>query len=246
MVLGDAIFVLGISGLAAFLTVMGGVVALFREVPQRIVARMLQFAGGVLTGLVAVTLMVPAIRGGSPPAILLGFFAGGAAFVIMDFVIARREAAQRKAELASASTSLFIGVWVDMLIDGIVIGLASTMTLGAGLALASSIVLSTAPLALVSMSLAREKQMAIRARHLLLVFFALALIGGAVFAYIILRNASSDARLTLVALASGFLITTVTQSIIPEANRDGEPSLAALFYVAGITLYGMFALLAVS
>jgi ZIP family zinc transporter len=240
--LGDAIFVLGISILAAFLTALGGIVAEFRNVPQRVVARMLQFAGGVLTALVAATLMVPAINGGNPPAILLAFFIGGASFVVMDFTIARREAAKRDAELASASTSLFIGVWVDMLIDGIVIGLASTMTLGTGLALAISIALSTAPLALVSMSLAREKQMAARSRHLLLAFFALALIGGAIFGYLVLRGASPDARLTLVAIASGFLITTVTQSIIPEANRDGEPSLAALYFVGGISLYALFSL----
>lgn len=240
--LSDAIFVLGISSLAAFLTALGGIVAEFRNVPQRVVAQLLQFAGGVLTALVAVTLMVPALRGGRPPAILLGFFVGGAAFVVMDFLIARREAAQRKAELASASLSLYIGVGVDMLIDGIVIGLASTMTLGAGLALALSVALSTAPLALVSISLARENEMAARARRLLLGLFALALIGGAVVGYLVLRNLTPDARLTLVAVASGFLITTVTQSIIPEANRDGEPSLAALFFVAGISLYSLFAL----
>jgi ZIP family zinc transporter len=243
--MGDALFVLGISGLAAFLTVMGGLIAEFRAVPQRVIARLLQFAAGVLTALVALTLMVPALRGGQPVAILIGFFIGGAAFVVMDFLIARREAAQRDSELASVSTSLFIGVLVDMLIDGIVIGLASTMTIVVGLALAVSIAISTAPLALVSISLAREKGLPIRTRRLLMGLFALALMGGAVFGYLVLRNASPDARFTLVAVASGFLITTVTQSIIPEANRDGEPSMAALYYVAGISIYGLFALTAV-
>ena len=240
--MGDALFVLVISSLAAVLTVMGGVVAEVRDVPQRVIARLLQFAGGVLTALVAVTLMAPALRGGSVTGVLIGFFVGGAAFVIMDFAIARRDAPKRDAELASASTSLFIGVWFDMLIDGVVIGLASTMTLVAGLALAISVAISTAPLALVSVSLAREKGMPARGRWILMGLFALALISGAVVGYLVLRNMGPDTRLTLVAVAAGFLVTTVTQSIIPEANRDGEPSLAALFYVAGISLYSLFAL----
>ena len=40
----------------------------------------------------------------------------------------------------------------------------------------------------------------------------------------------------MIALASGFLITTMTQSMIPEANREGEPSFAGVLYVGGIAL----------
>jgi zinc transporter ZupT len=49
-------------------------------------------------------------------------------------------------------------------------------------------------------------------------------------------------RLILVALASGFLITTVVQGLIPEANREGEPGFAGILYVAGLSLYGLMSL----
>ena len=48
----------------------------------------------------------------------------------------------------------------------------------------------------------------------------------------------------LIALASGFLLTTITQSMIPEANRDGEPSLAGVLYIAGLSLYALMTLIA--
>ena len=51
-------------------------------------------------------------------------------------------------------------------------------------------------------------------------------LAGALLGYLVLRNQSLELRIALVALASGFLITTVTQSMIPEANREGEPGLA--------------------
>ena len=52
-----------------------------------------------------------------------------------------------------------------------------------------------------------------------------------------MNNAGS--RLFLIALASGFLITMVTQSLIPEANREGEPSLAGILFVGGMAIYAL-------
>jgi zinc transporter ZupT len=58
----------------------------------------------------------------------------------------------------------------------------------------------------------------------------------------LLRNQPPQVKLTLIALASGFLITTVTQSLIPEATRESEPSLTGIFFVAGLTLYALLTL----
>jgi zinc transporter ZupT len=46
------------------------------------------------------------------------------------------------------------------------------------------------------------------------------------------------------ALASGFLFTTVTQSMIPEANREGEPGFAGILYIGGLSLYALMVLAA--
>ena len=46
----------------------------------------------------------------------------------------------------------------------------------------------------------------------------------------------------LVALASGFLITTVVQGIISEANREGEPGFAGVLYIGGPSLYTLMSL----
>ncbi|MFN8377287.1 MAG: hypothetical protein U0452_01335 [Anaerolineae bacterium] len=239
--MSDTLFVLFVGSLAAGLTMLGGLVAEFRDVPKRVIARLLQLAAGVLTALVAVTLMQPALAGGYTIPIIAGFFVGGAAFVILDFVTSKREAAN-KSDTDAVPSSLYLGILVDMLIDGVVIGLASTMTLTAGLILALSIAISTAPLALVTISLAREVGESRRFRQVLFALFFACIVGGALFGYLVLRNQSLNVRFVMVAVASGFLITTVTQSIIPEANREGEPSLAALFFVAGLSFYALFTL----
>ncbi len=45
--------------------------------------------------------------------------------------------------------------------------------------------------------------------------------------------------LTRLALAPGFLITTVVKGIIPEANREGEPGFVGVLYLAGLSLYAL-------
>jgi ZIP family zinc transporter len=239
--MSELVLVLLIGGLAAGLTAVGPLIAERYDVPDRIISRALQFAAGVLTALVAFTLMPPAVREGFTPAVVGGFFIGGAAFVIMDYISARQKA-QRSAEIAVVSTALYIGIIVDMLIDGVVIGLGSTLTLGAGIALALGVAISTAPLALVTTSLAKKSGESTRFRGVLFALYIAALMGGALLGFLVFRNQSVDLRLALIAMASGFLITTVTQSIIPEANRDGEPSFAALFFVGGLSLYALFTL----
>jgi len=63
--------------------------------------------------------------------------------------------------------------------------------------------------------------------------------GGAILGYDLIRNQLEAVKMTLIGLAAGFLITTVTQSNIPEANREGEPSLAGNLFVGGLSLYTM-------
>lgn len=79
-------------------------------------------------------------------------------------------------------------------------------------------------------------------RRLLSILFVVAIIGGAMLGYLVLRNQPLELRLILVALASGFLITTVTQSMIPEANREGEPGFAGILYLGGLSLYALMSL----
>jgi len=140
------------------------------------------------------------------------------------------------------SLGLYVGILVDLVIDGVVIGVASTLTLETGLLLALGLSISTAPLAFVTTATAKRQGVTPERRRLLALLFIAAIVGGALLGYLVLRERSLEARMILVALASGFLITTVTQSMIPEANREGEPGFAGLLFVGGLSLYAALTL----
>jgi ZIP family zinc transporter len=164
----------------------------------------------------------------------------------MDFILMKRQQAQAEIDAQVTPLTLYVGVLIDMFIDGILIGIGSALTLAAGLALTLSISISTAPLALVSIATAKRQGRTARFRRLLGVSFAAAIMTGAALGFLFVRDQSVLIKLVIVSIGAGFLLMTVTQSIIPEANRDGEPSLAALLFISGLSLYALIAVLSIA
>jgi ZIP family zinc transporter len=235
--------VMSIAALASFLTYLGAPLAERFDAPQSVISAALQFAAGIITALVAFTLMPPAVRNGPVQWIMASFFVGGTIYVILEYVSATNQAAKGPSAAAPASFGLFIGILVDLFIDGVVIGVGATLTLRTGLALALALAISTLPLAFVTIATAKRQGVSAKYRRILSYLFVACLMGGAFLGFAFFRNQALEVRVILIALASGFLLTTVTQSMIPEANRDGEPNFAGVLFIGGVSLYALSALL---
>lgn len=239
--MNDFLLVLLIASVAAVLTYLGAPVAERFDIPHRVVSAALQFAAGVITALVAFSLMPPALYKGATTSIILAFFLGGVLFVAIEYLSLRFLQSGGR-EDGAASPGFYVGILVDLLVDGVVIGIGATLTLATGLLLALGMAISTAPLAFVATATAKRQGIAERRRKQLAYLFIVAVIGGAALGFLVLRNQPLGVRVFLIALASGFLLTTVTQSMIPEANREGEPGFAGILYMGGLSLYGLMAL----
>lgn len=242
----DFVLVVGIAALAAGLTYVAVPVAERYHVPHRTISAALQFAAGIITALVAITLMPPAIRNGPYVPTVLAFFAGGVLYVLLEYYTKQAQAKRSAAGVSSSggdiSLGLFVGILVDLLVDGVVIGIGATLDLLTGLIMAVGLALSTAPLAFVTIATAKQQGMSAKHRQWLGWLFVAALMAGALFGFLVLENQPLTVRMVLVALASGFLITTVVQGVIPEANREGEPGFAGLLYIGGLSLYALMSL----
>jgi ZIP family zinc transporter len=238
--MNDFLLVLGIASLTAFLTYLGAPLAERVEVPHHVVSGALQFAAGIIAALVAFTLMPPAVREGPPVLTVLAFFIGGSLYVWIEYLSAQRAKAQTEGK--PNPIGLYIGILLDLVVDGVLIGVGSTLSLATGLLLAVGLAISTLPLAFVTITTAKRQGMSRERRQQLALSFIACILAGAVVGYGILRNQPESVRLVLVVLASGFLITTVAQGMIPEANREGEPGFAGIFFVGGLSLYALLTL----
>jgi ZIP family zinc transporter len=251
--LNDFLLVLAIACTAATLTYLGAPAAERFEVSHSVVSAALQFAAGIIAALVAFSLMPPAVRDGPPLPVVVAFFAGGALFVIVEYYFAQRRVSEDPAAVKPPSSEppvseppvslgFYFGVLLDLVVDGVVIGVGSSLTLQTGLLLALGMAISTVPLAFVTIATAKRQGMSEDRRRLLGILFFGCIIGGTILGYALLRDQPEPVKLTLLALASGFLITMVTQSMIPEANREGEPSFAGILFVGGLSVYALLKL----
>lgn len=236
--MNDLLLVLTIATFAAGLTYLGAPIAERFDLPHHVVSGALQFAAGVVMAIVAFSLMPAAVRNGPWQWIVPAFFVGGVCYVVLERLSADAFASGPNA----GSPGLYIGILIDLVIDGIVIGIGATLTLRTGLLLALGMAVSTMPLAFVTTAIAKRQGIAAHQRRRLAYLLMAAIIGGALLGYLLLRNQPLGLRMILVALASGFLITTVTQGMIPEANKEGEPGFAGILFVGGISLYALLAL----
>lgn len=232
-----------IAAVAGALTYLGAPLAERAHVPDAVINGALQFSGGIITALVAFSLMPPAVRIGPPVWVALAFFAGGAAFVLVDYFTSP-DAGEEDIddETMVVAIGLYVGILVDLVIDGVVIGIGASLSIMTGLLLAMGMALSTLPLAFVTIATARRQGMPERQRRLLSGLIFLCVVAGALFGFLIVRNQPDSIKYVLVALASGFLLTTVTQSLVPAALDQKKATLNGLFYVAGLTLYGVLTL----
>jgi len=167
-------------------------------------------------------------------------------YVLLQHFTKRAQAERPVGEGAAGggkiSLGLFAGILVDLFVDGVVIGIGATLDLLTGLVMALGLALSTAPLTFVTIATAKRQGMLAKHRRLLGWMFVASLMAGALLGYLVLQHRPLELRMVLVALASGFLITTVVQGIIPEANREGEPGFAGVLYIGGLSLYALMSL----
>ncbi len=241
--MNEFLLVIGTASVTAFLTFLGAILAEKLEAPRQVIGAALLLAAGSIVAVVAFTLMPPAMRVVSPLWSMTAFFIGGALFVTMDTVTASRQAAQPVAAKDANSLGLYLGVLTDMAIDGIAIGIGSAMTLGAGLIVAAGLAVNNMPLAFLTISTAKRQGLPLRQRRLLSSAFIGVILAGALLGYVVLTGQSEVVKSALIALVSGFLITMVMLTMIPEARQQSTARSLGIFFIGGLALFGLLALI---
>ena len=205
--------------------------------PSRVVGAALQLAAGILAAIVALDLLPQAAASIPSGTLLLAFVLGSAAFLLLDYASTRHAARRRKDAVQAGSAGLFVGIAGDFLIDAIVIGIATAISLTTGLRLAVGMAVGQVPLAFVVIAAAKGQGVpGARRRGILGLLFAV-IIFGAVLGYLVLKDQPATVNLTLIAGAAGFLLTAVVQVMIPDAHdflEGAGPTLTPIWFTIGL------------
>lgn len=205
----------------------GAATALVWKAPRRLVAVALAFAAGALIAAVAYDLFEQSATDGGSVRAGLGFAAGALVFVVADTLLDRYTSSN------PTGLALLAGVTLDGIPENTALGVSLN---GAGsVALLVAVFVSNYPEALAG---ARSMLDGGRSHRTVLLLWggATVLLGAAVvlgrFAF---ASASPESLSLPLAFAAGAVLTSVVDTLAPEAFKDGGP-LVALASAAGFFL----------
>ncbi|MEP6956606.1 MAG: ZIP family zinc transporter [Chthoniobacterales bacterium] len=221
--------------------VLGALVGFYLRVPQRAVAGIMAFGGGVLISALSFDLMDDAYARGGFDSTAAGFIGGAAIFTLANWLVNRAGARHRKrsghhVQQTSASEGGGLAIACGALLDGIpesiVIGVSMIEGGVVSTVAVIAIFLSNIPEGLSSS--AGMKKAGRSAWYVFGVWGGIALISGlaALVGYGVFSHFSNEVIAATTALAAGAILAMLVDTMIPEAFAEAH-EFAGLITVAG-------------
>ncbi len=227
----------GFVGGAALL--VGALVGILTQIPQRVIGAIMGFGAGVLISAVAFELTTDAFERGGTIALSLGLAGGALTFFAADYVVDHRGGDKRKRSSGQpadgSATALLIGALLDGIPESIAIGVSLLGGGGVGLPVVAAVFLSNVP---ESLSAATGMKKAGRSHaYVLGLWGAVAAVSAvaAALGYGLLGDASPAVIAFIQAFAAGAILTMLADTMMPEAFEDSG-SFVGLLTVLGFTL----------
>lgn len=226
--------VLGYALIAAVAMATGGIVAAWKPPTPGLRSGIQHFAAGVVFAAVSMEVLPDVMHRREPVAAALGFTAGVLLMLAIRWLTRKLEGGNENDESAGGNPwSLAIAVGIDVLIDGLLIGVSVSAagSKGALVALAIAVELLSLGLA-VSASFCRSDFSRPRAILATSILALLPLIGASL-GVLFLSGWSGAAMEAILACACAALLYLVTEELLVEAHEVPETPLRTAAFFAG-------------
>lgn len=262
--------VLGLAAIPAGGALLGGLLAERVRLSKRTISLAMHWAAGTLLAVIGIKLMPRALEAQPAWPMVLVFVAGGLFLAGINWgtsivqasrqpgrlnssgddesdKASRRSSADRGSESQGGGGSgrkapwvIFLGVAVDYLTDGIIIGTGSTIGGGLGLLLGLALFAADSPEGFSTIATLKQQGDSRRMRLLLSASFPVIILAGTVIGYWGFRNAPESVKLAVLAFTAGEVLALVIAEMVREAHREWAVQWAVLLVIGG---FGLFALL---
>ncbi len=232
MVLAQA---LSYTSLAVVAALVGGVIAVYRPPGPQMESNIQHFAAGVVIAAVAAELL-PDIHDRAPQVVVLGFAIG----VVTMLGIHRLSRAIEQRDLGgpfAGAAGLLITVAIDMVIDGVLIGVTFLDNPDAGVIIALALTievlfLGVAGVVALPQNLGMARKLAVPAA------FGLLLATGVTVGVLALGGVTGAPIAIILAFGSAALLYLVTEELLVKAGKVPEtPVSTTLFFVGFLSIF---------
>ncbi len=226
--------ILTYAGLPAATLLVGGILGVWWLPGLAWRSAILHFAGGVVFSVVAVELLPDVVRTHEPLEIIVGFGLGIAVMLALRQLTDKHESASTgdTAEAAGISFGLLFAVGVDVVIDGLLLGIGFAAGAKEGVLLTLALTVELLSLGLATASTMRQGKTAWIITLLIIVVLALLFVGGGVLGGTLLQGVTSHTLTVVLAFGLAALLFLVTEELLVEAHAAKEtPLLTATFFI---------------
>ena len=225
----------------ALVSLSGGVLAMFWHPSHQTRSMVQHFAAGVVLAALAVELLPEIGREHAPAGVLIGAFALGSLFMYaMKLWTMRLDAGEEaQAQSGKLNHGLLIATFIDIAVDGFIIGagFAAGGETGFVLALGLSVELLFLGLSLTSESTKGWRIVGLSA------LLGVTVLGCALLGSVLLSGASNTVIAAALAFSAAALLYLVTEELLIEAHEVEEKPVSTLIFFAGFLVFWSIQLL---
>lgn len=219
--------------------IVGAVAASFRSLNAKVASGVQHFAGGVVIAALAGEVL-PDLRKDGHLAVVLVAFAAGVAFLIALESYSKRLEARANAPVIPIGLVATVGI--DLLIDGVLVGVGATLGSRQALILTMALTLEILFLALSVSAQLTGRGASRRAAALVPSLLGLTTAVGAIGGAAIFGNASTATQAAVLAFGAAALLYLVTEELLIEAHETRDtPMLTASFFLGFIIIFALAA-----
>jgi ZIP family zinc transporter len=220
---------------------LGAAIGYFARVPQRLIAAIMAFGGGVLISALSFDLMDEAYKRGGFDSTAIGFVGGALVYTAANWFLSRQGAKHRKRsgdhqaqenEDGGGGMAIAVGALLDGIPESIVIGVSMIKGGAVSTVAVIAIFMSNLPEGLSSSAgMKRAKR---SAGYIFGVWAGIALISGiaALVGYTLFSRFSEEVIAATTAVAAGAILAMLADTMIPEAFAEAH-EFAGLITVVG-------------
>lgn len=215
------------GGIAGSSLLLGALLGIFKEIPNKISAFIMAFGTGVLIGAATFELLTDAVKEGGILFPSIGFLFGATLFVVAELIIMKKGGHERKRSKVSpvghSGLAIFVGTSIDAIPESVIIGVSLLENHSVSWLIVIAIFISNFPEGL-SSSIGLRKDGYSKKKILLLWTIVMLLSSGSALLGYVLIDASSHTLITSIgAFAAGGILAMVSSTMMPEAFEEGGP-----------------------
>lgn len=216
----------------------GGLIALFRPPGAALKSFVLHFAAGVVFSVVAVELLPDMIKIHDAKSIIIGFSAGITAMLLIKRYTEKLAAKENKApESKALPWGILTAIGIDLLLDGILLGIGFAAGAKEGVLLALALALECFSLGMATVTTLVGSSLSRKTVIIILLCLSALFIAGALIGLLLLHGAGDRVLELILSFGSAALLFLVTEELLVEAHEERDSPLLTGAFFGGFLIF---------